>query len=283
VSKWKRRSSSEDASARPKTILSAFSPEEQEMILDLRRRQLSLDDILDAIAPVLPGASRSSVHRLLVRHGVNRLPRPKKEPSGRFKEYLPGYLHIDCFYLPRVDTIKRYCYVAVDRATRLVFLRVYTRKTKEVAVDFLGRCLAVYPFKINRILTDNGHEYTNSTFRNRWGTWTRNPHPFGKMCAALGIDHRRTRPYMPKTNGLVERLNGLIQDGTTKRHIYKNAAEMIDDLGRWSVYYNFYRKHRQIGRRTPYEKTCDYYLLCPNLFIKEPAHLLDFCPQCGET
>jgi len=231
----------------------------------------------------LPKASRSSVHRLLVRHGVNRLPRPPKEPSGRFKEYLPGYLHIDCFYLPRVDTIKRYCYVAVDRATRLVFLRVYTRKTKEVAVDFLGRCLDFYPFMINRILTDNGHEYTNSTFKNRWGSWTRNPHPFGEMCAALGIDHRRIRPYTPKTNGLVERLNGLIQDETTKRHIYKDASEMIDDLGRWSLYYNFCRKHRQIGRRTPYEKTRDYYLLNPNLFIKEPAHLLDYCPQCGET
>ena len=177
VSKWKRRSSSEDASARPKTVQSAFSPEEQEMILCLRRRQLSLDDILAAIAPVLPEASRSGVHRLLVRRGVNRLPRPTKKPSGRFKEYQPGYLHIDCFYLPRVDIIRRYCYVAVDRATRLSFLCVYTRKTKEVAVDFLGRCLAFYPFMINRILTDNGREYTNGTFKNRWGNWTRWPVP----------------------------------------------------------------------------------------------------------
>jgi transposase InsO family protein len=283
VSKWKKRSSLEDASARPKTIVTAFSPEEQDMILSLRKLELSIDDILDAIAQVLPKASRSSVHRLLVRHGLNRLPRPAKEPSGGFKEYQPGYLHIDCFYLPRVDTVKRYCYVAVDRATRLVFLRVYTRKTKEVAVDFLGRCLAFYPFMIHRILTDNGHEYTNATFKNRWGNRTKNPHPFGEICAAVGIDHRRTRPYTPKTNGLVERLNGLIQEATTKRHTYRDASEMIEDLDNWSVYYNFYRRHRQIGRRTPYEMSCEYYRINPNLFIKEPANLLGNCPQRGET
>lgn len=283
VGKWKGRETPEDASARPNTIKSAFSPEEQEFILSLRKSELSLDEILDAIEPVLPDATRSSVYRLLLRHGVNRLPKPKKEPSSRFKDYLPGYLHIDCFYLPRVDTKKRYCYVAVDRATRLVFLRVYKRKTKEVAVDFLGRCLDFYPFKIHRILTDNGHEYTNCTFKNRWGSETKNPHPFGDICAALGIDHRRIKPYTPKTNGLVERVNGLIQDGTTKRHRYNDALEMIDDLYRWLLYYNFYRKHRQIGRRTPYEMVCEYYRQKPDLFIKEPDHLLGYCPQRGET
>jgi len=273
----------EDSSTRPKTIRYAFSDEEQEMILALRAKSLSLDEILDAIEPALPKASRASVHRLLLRNGVSRLPSKTKEPSGTFKAYEPGYLHIDCFYLPRIDTLRRYCYVAVDRATRLVFLRVYNRKTKEVGVDFLGRCLSFYPFRITRILTDNGHEFTNATFRSRAGSWTRNPHPFGDVCSALRIDHRRIRPYMPKTNGLVERLNGIIQDETTKRHFYKGASEMIDDLSRWFIYYNFYRKHRQIGRKTPYQKTCEYYQLDQYLFIKEPTHLLDYCPQCCET
>jgi transposase InsO family protein len=252
-------------------------------LLALRAKDLSLDDIMDAIEPVMPTASRSSVHRLLARNGVGRLHNKIKEPPGKFKDYDPGFLHIDSFYLPKVDTLKRYCYVSIDRATRLVFLRVYDRRTQEVALDFLGRCLSFYPFKINTILTDNGGEFTNAQYRNRCGGYAKRPHPFGELCAAVGIDHRRTRPYTPKTNGLVERLNGLIQVDTTKKHIYKDASEMIESLDRWLVYYNFSRKHRLIGRKTPYEKVCEYHQLKPYLFIKEPAHLLDYCPQRGET
>ena len=283
VSKWNSRSSSEDESARPKTIRYAFSACEQQFLLALRAKELSLYDIMDAIEPVMPAASRASVHRLLTRNGVGRLHCKTKEPPGKFKDYEPGFLHIDSFYLPKVDNLKRYCYVAIDRATRLVFLRVYDRKTQEVAVDFLGRCLSFYPFKINKILTDNGGEFTNAQYRNRRGGCAKRQHPFGDVCAAVGIDHRRTRPYTPKTNGLVERLNGLIQDATTKKHTYKDASEMIESLDRWLVYYNFRRKHRLIGRKTPYEKVCEYHQLNPYLFIKEPAHLQDYCPQRGET
>lgn len=283
VSKWRSRSSSEDKSPRPKTIRYAFTAYEQQFLLALRARGLSLDDIMDAIESAMPAASRSSVHRLLAREGVGRLQNKTKEPPGKFKDYEPGFLHIDSFYLPRVDTLRRYCYVAIDRATRLVFVRVYDRKTQEVAVDFLRRCLSFYPFKISTILTDNGSEFTNAPYRNRRGGGAKHPHLFGELCTTAGIEHRRTKPYRPKTNGLVERLNGLIQADTVKRHTYRGAVDMIDALERWTVYYNFSRRHRLIGRKTPYDKVCEYHQLKPDLFIKEPAHLLDYCPQRGET
>ena len=276
VSKWRRREYPEDRSARPKTIHYAFSQEEEDFILSLRDKRLSLDDLFDTIGQVLPDVSRASLHRLLVRRGVNRLPRAgqdSKEP-GRFKDYEPGYLHIDCFYLPRIDGKRRYCFVAVDRATRLVFLRIYEQKSQESAVAFLGRCLSFYPFMVRKILTDNGFEYTYDTFKNRWGSKTKEPHPFGEVCKAIGAEHRKTRPYTPKTNGLVERTNGLIQDGTTKRHTYRDATDMARDLYWWFIHYNFRRKHRQLGRRTPYEVTCEWYKNKPELFIKEPASLL---------
>ena len=34
---------------------------------------------------------------------------------------------------------------------------------------------------------------------------------FEAACRKLGVEHRKTRPYTPKTNGLVERFNGRIQ------------------------------------------------------------------------
>jgi len=47
-----------------------------------------------------------------------------------------------CFYLPKLDAKKRYCFVAIDfvaidRATRLAFLAVYENKDKKAATDFL--------------------------------------------------------------------------------------------------------------------------------------------------
>jgi transposase InsO family protein len=34
---------------------------------------------------------------------------------------------------------------------------------------------------------------------------------FEKACRELGVEHRKTRPYTPRTNGMVERFNGRVQ------------------------------------------------------------------------
>ncbi len=277
VSKWKRRSSPDELSCRPNTIHYAFGHEEETFILSLRNKRLTLDELVDAVAVVLPGAKRATVHRVLQRHNVSRLKDLEKqeaEPDGKFKDYEPGYLHIDCFYLPKIDGSRKYCFVAIDRATRLVYLRVYDNIDQESAVNFLGRCLSFYPFMIKKILTDNGREFTLANWA-RWGKRIKNTHAFDQVCQACGIEHRLTRPYTPKTNGLVERTNGLIRQDTHKRHKYPGYPELIDALHAWLAYYNLRRKHRRIGRKTPYEAVCDWYRKCPNLFIKEPTHLPD--------
>ena len=255
-----------------------------------RTAEMSLDELLEAAQEVIPHLRRSSLHRLLVRHGCRRLPKNQQQDSGQpgtfpgtFKEYGPGYLHVDCFYLPKLEGQKHYCLVAIDRATRLVFLWVYQHKNKEAATDFLARCLEFYPFKIEKLLTDNGLEFTLATFKNRWGTKTKTAHPFERMCQEQGIEHRKTRPYTPKTNGMVERTNGLIKQGATKVHTYQSVEQMKDDLHSWFVFYNFHRRHCRSGRLTPYEAACRWRDKQPDLFIKQPAHLLSYCSQTGGT
>ena len=34
---------------------------------------------------------------------------------------------------------------------------------------------------------------------------------FEAACQSLGVEHRKTRPYTPRTNGMVERFNGRVQ------------------------------------------------------------------------
>ena len=299
IHRWKHREKLQDVSSRPHRITYKLTPEEARMILEMRRKGLSLDDLFEALEPVLPHLlphlRRATLHRLLQRHGLGRLKPCVKKQHGQFKDYLPGFLHMDCFKLPTLENSssssssssskKRYCFVAIDRATRLMFLWVYEHKDKTAATDFLQRCLEFYPFRIEKILTDNGREFTLAGFRNRWGSMLKptTVHPFEKLCQQNTIEHRRTRPYTPKTNGLVERANRLIKDNTTKRHRYADVQQMIEALKQWNIIYNFHRSHRRIGRKTPYQSVCHWYQKHPTLFQKEPQHLLKYRLQPCET
>ena len=285
VHKWKHREHSSDRSCRPHTIHYALQEDEESLLLWLRQTgEMSLDDLLDLMAPLMPHLRRASLHRLLKRNGCSRLAKKEQQPTGQegqvgtFKEYGPGFVHIDCFYLPRLGGQKYYCYVAIDRATRLLRLEVYQNRDEAAASHFLRRCLEFFPFKIEKILTDNGREFTLKSFRNRYGA-TKKLSLFTQICHDNAIDHRQTRPYTPKTNGMVERANGLIKEGTTKLHIYDNLQEMKDDLHRWFVFYNFHRIHRRIGRITPYQAVCKWHQTHPQLFHKDPTELLAYRSQ----
>ena len=63
--------------------------------------------------------------------------------------------------MPKIDKQKRYLYVAIDRATRLVYAKIEYNKTQKISAKFLEEAIKYYPFKIEKILTDNGGEFTN--------------------------------------------------------------------------------------------------------------------------
>jgi transposase InsO family protein len=47
-------------------------------------------------------------------------------------------------------------------------------------------------------------------------------HKFDKLCSRSEIEHRLTQPVTPKTNGMVERVNGTIKNATVKAIMYQN-------------------------------------------------------------
>ena len=55
-----------------------------------------------------------------------------------FKDYEPGFVHVDTKYLPQMpdETSRRYLFVAIDRATRWVFLHIYGDMTDKSSVEF---------------------------------------------------------------------------------------------------------------------------------------------------
>lgn len=295
VNKWRRRHSLSDASCRPVRLHTAFTKEQEQLLLSLRTQgQLSLDDLLDQVEPIMPHATRSSLYRLLKRHGLQQLPRAKKPLHGTFDEAIvPGFLHIDSCILTCLSgqsnrqSQRQHCFVAVDRATRLAFLRVYDTCNSDAACDFLERCRSYFPFVLHTVLTDNGGQYTlkaNARAQYKAGR----KRPFEELCARHGIRHKTTRPYTPKTNGLVERVHGLIQSATIKRVRYPDQAQRDQALVAWLLQYSFTKTHRRIplGRMTPFEAACRWYAINPELFTKRPDRtdlLSKICSQPPET
>ena len=97
------------------------------------------------------------------------------------------------------------------------------------------------------------------------------------------IEHRTTLPYTPKTNGMVERMNGLTKENTTKRNRYVTVRAMLDDLHGWFVRYNFCRRNRRIGGKTPCEAVLAWHKKDPTLFLREPTALLVYRSQSNDT
>ena len=137
IYKWTHRDTVHDRSHTPHRLQTTLSPAQEAVAVVLRKTLLvSIDDLLAVVREFLnPEVSRSGLDRCLRRHGVGNLrdlqakdPRPKHQA---FKAYEPGYLHVDVKYLPQMadETSRRYLFVAIDRATRWVFIRIYKSKT----------------------------------------------------------------------------------------------------------------------------------------------------------
>jgi len=207
IRKWRQRGPEDcrDHSARPHRLPWKASEEERAVVCALRRATgFPLDDLTFVIRHFLPHLDRDNVYRILRAEGLSRLP-PAERPEnkvGRFKEYELGFVHLDIKHLPKLRTAdgecrKRYLFVAIDRRSRSVHLAVKDDETEASAVAFLEEARAAFPFRVTHLLTDRGSCFTADGFE--------------KACRDLGIEHRKTKPYTPRTNGMVERFNGRVQ------------------------------------------------------------------------
>ena len=96
-----------------------------------------------------PKLSRSAIHRCLMRHGISARHSPEKAPVLAFQTDSPaGFIHIDVKYLPPLGRRRSYAYVAIDRATRFVYLVVLPDRRSQTAAGFLERLLARFALPV---------------------------------------------------------------------------------------------------------------------------------------
>jgi hypothetical protein len=82
----------------------------------------------------------SSLHRCLQRHGISRLPEVEgdKPDKCKFKTYPIGYFHVDIAEV-RTEEGRLYLFVAIDRASKFVFVELHEKATMRVATTSCRR------------------------------------------------------------------------------------------------------------------------------------------------
>ncbi|MFF4450980.1 IS481 family transposase [Streptomyces sp. NPDC001502] len=225
------------------------------------------------IGPILD-LPASTVHRILVRHGLNRLAfldRPTGRVIRRYERARPGELvHVDIKKLGNIPDggghkvmdrrtamdnklattgerksskpVIGYAYVhsAVDDHSRLAYSEVLTDERKETAAGFWQRANAFFTrhgISVERVLTDNGSCYKSKLFT--------------QTLAAAGITHKKTRPYRPQTNGKVERFNRTLLDEWAYLQPYTSNNERTAALADFLHTYNHHRCHTALDGHPP--------------------------------
>jgi transposase InsO family protein len=259
IDKWVCRFRSEgltglqDRSSRPRRSPRATVRELELAVLALRRQRLTLV----AIAGQL-GLSRATVARICARAGLNRLSRLEPVlPIVRYERARPGeLLHLDVKKLGRILRVGHritgqrtethrgagweYVHVAIDDTSRVAYAQVLPDESGDSAAVFLRIAVAYYAglgVTIREVLTDNG-----SGYRGR---------DFARACAELGLKHRFTRPYTPRTNGKAERFIQTALREWAYARAYSRSHQRIAALPHWLHGYNWHRPHASLAGQPP--------------------------------
>ena len=232
----------------PRTFPNQIKQEIVNKILELRKEhrlgtwriKLYLERYHDIII------SESSVYRILKRNNVGRLDRKatrRAMHSIRYEKETPGHhVQVDVKFLIFQDAnghkIKRFQYTAIDDATRIRALKIYEKHNQLSSIDFINYVVDKFPFRINTIQTDNGHEFQSK---------------FHWHVQDLGMRHRFIKVGTPQLNGKVERSHLTDKKEFYQLLSYTDDVDLNQKLEQWEKFYNFNRPHGSFKGKTPYE------------------------------
>jgi transposase InsO family protein len=206
------------------------------------------------------GLPTSTVCAVLKRIGLNRLSKlePPEPPNRYCRRHAGELVHVDVKKLGRFtrpghrvtgrgpgrhssggkgwDAV----HVCVDDATRLAYVEVLPNELATTTVGFLERAIAWFAergVEVRQVMSDNGSPYQS----NLWA----------RTCAERGIEHLRTRPYRPRTNGKAERFIQTMLREWAYAATYRSSNQRTKALNPWLEYYNCRRPHGSLGKNTP--------------------------------
>jgi transposase InsO family protein len=202
---------------------------------------------------MLPAPSRSTVYRILVRHGLVDARRRgrRREDYKRWERDAPMALwQLDIVggvfladgtevkVVTGVDDHSRFCVIASAclRATGRAVCMAFARALERYGVP-------------EEVLTDNGRQFT-ARF-GRGGEVL-----FDRICRDNGIVHRLTQPAHPTTTGKVERFHQTLRRDLLADHEpFEGLEDVQAALDHWVADdYNTHRPHQSLDMASPAER-----------------------------
>jgi transposase InsO family protein len=207
--------------------------------------------------------ARSTIWKVLRRHGRSRRPRGKRQSYRRYQWSRPGaLLHVDMAELPRFRrpghavTGERsktgyetrhglgvvYLHCVVDDRSRYAYVEQHQHKDGATAAAVLRR--AIEHFRElglgppQAIMSDNAYAYTKSA-------------AFKVVLAGAGARLITIPPYTPRWNGKVERFIRTLKTEWAQVQVWPSSSERSRALPSFLRYYNRRRPHSSLGDRPP--------------------------------
>lgn len=197
---------------------------------------MMLDEDVVAVSP-------SSVYRVLKIAGVLRAWNRKvsKKGTGFIQPIGPHeHWHIDVSYLNICGTFYYFCGI-LDGYSRYVVHWEIRERMKEMDIEtIVQRALEKYPGVRPRMISDNGPQFISRDFK--------------EFIRLKGMDHVRTSPFYPQSNGKEERWHQTLKTECIRPRCPLSVEDARRIVTEFVEQYNTRRLHSAIGYVTPQAK-----------------------------
>lgn len=228
----------------------------KESLIELRKLAYNRYDIEVLIKDRLKlEISASTIYRLMVKLGINKLNPQLKELKRRIIKMSAGELgHIDVHYVSKgtvkgLEQQKLYILGLIDSYSRICWI-LPLKSIKAIDVSYAAMEMLVilrnrYGIEFKEMMSDNGSEFASRNNKEN--------HPFEKMLDYLRIKHVYTKPCSPKTNGKIERFWRTLEDELLSGETFETFEDFEHHLRGYCLYYNEHRMHQGIDLKKPVE------------------------------
>jgi transposase InsO family protein len=248
-----------DRSSRPHRQPKRLSAAEEEPILRARRETGLGPGRLAGLCR----RARSTIWKVLHRHGLSQRRRSARESYRRYEWSRPGaLLHVDVARLARFErpghavtgdrtktgAEKRagwgyvYLHCVIDDHSRYAYVEQHRDQGGNTAAAVLARAIEHFAELGMKppvaVMSDNAFAYRRST-------------AFRAVLERHRARHILTPPYTPRWNGKVERFIQTLKREWAYAHAWPTSAERARSMPSFLRYYNRRRPHSSLGDRPP--------------------------------
>lgn len=186
---------------------------------------------------------------------AKRISYPKSKYKALKGTYPGEYVEIDVKYVPNEcigfkSNYERYYQItAIDLYSRKRVLKLVKENNTYETTRMLKTLEKEIGFKVKVVQTDNVREFCNDREEKKSA--------FEKELEKLEIEYKRTRPYSPWQNGVVERSHKMDNEIFYSKRRFRSEKEMYKAFQRYSVRTNNISR-KVLGFKTPNEMVEEY-------------------------